>query len=203
MAISLGSIVVELLANTGSFISGMNKASYEAKKSAKDIKDSLESMGSAAEKLLAPFGEIGASLGAALGGIGQTLSGVSSSLSGLTGSFGAAGLAAGLAAGAIAAVGIAGAGIALVAAKAANEMFELSEKTGVSTESLSRFGYAAGLNGVSTEQLGKGIEKLNKSIFAAASAPAGAVNAFTRLGVALKERGNCGLRRAENCVRRS
>src|ERR1700731_4471745 len=106
MAISLGSIVVELLANTGNFISGMNKASYEAKKSAKDIKDSFESVGSAAERLLAPFGEIGEKLGSALGGIGQTLSGVSGSLSGLTGSFGAMGLAAGLASGAIAAIGV-------------------------------------------------------------------------------------------------
>src|SRR6266403_124412 len=110
MAISLGSIVVELLANTGNFITGMNKASYEAKKSAKDIKESFANMGDAAERLLAPFGEIGEKLGAAFGGIGNTLSGVSSSLSVLTGSFGAAGLAAGLAAGAIAAVGIAGAG---------------------------------------------------------------------------------------------
>src|SRR5260370_1848556 len=47
--------------------------------------------------------------------------------------------------------------------------------------------YAAGLNGVNTESLGKSLEKLNKSIFAAASAPAGAVNAFTRLGVSLKD----------------
>jgi lambda family phage tail tape measure protein len=187
LAITLGSIVVELLANTGGFITGMNKASYEAKKSAKDIKESLSGMGDAAESLLAPFGEIGAKLGAAFGGIGQTLSSVSGSLGGLSSSFGAVGLAAGVAVGAIAAVGVAGAGIALSAAKAANEMFELSEKTGVSVESLSRFGYAAGLNGVNTESLGKSLEKLNKSIFAAASAPAGAVNAFTRLGVAVKD----------------
>jgi lambda family phage tail tape measure protein len=165
----------------------MNKAGYEAKKTSKEIKESFEAMGSSAESLLRPFGEIGEKLGSALGGIGKTLSGVSSSMAGLTGSFGAAGAAAGLAAGAVAALGIAGAGIALSAAKAANEMFELSEKTGVSTESLSRFGYAAGLNGVSLEQLGKGIEKMNKSIFAAATAPAGAVNAFTRLGVSLKD----------------
>src|SRR5258708_3892063 len=165
----------------------MNKAGYEAKKTSKEIKESFEAMGSSAESLLRPFGEIGEKLGSALGGIGKTLSGVSSSMAGLTGSFGAAGAAAGLAAGAVAALGIAGAGIALSAAKAANEMFELSEKTGVSTESLSRFGYAAGLNGVSLEQLGKGIEKMNKAIFAAATAPAGAVNAFTRLKVSLKD----------------
>jgi lambda family phage tail tape measure protein len=187
VSITLGAISIDLLANTGNFITGMNKASYEAKKDAKDIKESLSGIGEAAESLLAPFGEIGEKLGAAFGGIGRTLSGVSGSLGGLTQGFGAVGLAAGLAGGAIAAVGVAGAGIALFAAKAANEMFELSEKTGISTESLSRFGYAAGLNGVNTEQLGKSLEKLNKSIFAAASAPAGAVNAFTRLGVALKD----------------
>src|SRR5260221_3626678 len=144
-------------------------------------------MGDAAERLLAPFGEIGEKLGGALGGIGQTLSSVSGSMGGLTSGCGAVGLAAGVAVGAIAAVGVADAGIALSAAKAANEMFELSEKTGVSVESLSRFGYAAGLNGINTESLGKSLEKLNKSIFAAASAPAGAVNAFTRLGGSLED----------------
>jgi hypothetical protein len=187
MAISLGSIVVDLIANTGGFVSGMTKASAEAKKSAKEIQDSFSGMGEAAEKLLSPFGEIGEKIGGALGGIGSTLSGVQGALKGLAGGFGEIGVAAGLAAGAVAAVGLAGAGIALFAANAANEMFELSEKTGVSTESLSRFGYAASLNGINTETMGRSLEKLNKSIYAAASAPAGAVNAFTRLGVSLKD----------------
>jgi lambda family phage tail tape measure protein len=187
VSISLGSIIVELIADTGKFIDGMSKASFSAKKASKEITENFSKMGDAAEGLLAPFGEIGARLGAALGGIGNTLGSVTKSLSGLTGGFGSAGLAAGLAAGAVAAFGVAGAGIAIYAAKAANELFELSEKTGVSTEALSRFGYAAGLNGVSTEQLGKALEKLNKSAFAAAAAPAGAVNAYTRLGVALKD----------------
>jgi hypothetical protein len=187
VAISLGSIYVELLANTSNFISGLDKASYEAKKSSKEIQESLSGMGDAAERLLSPFGEIGEKLGAAFGGIGQTISGVQGALKGLAGGFGEVGLAAGLAAGAIAAVGLAGAGIAVFAANAANQMYELSEKTGVGVESLSRFAYAAGLNGISAESMGNSLEKLNKSIYAAAAAPAGAVNGFTRLGVSLKD----------------
>jgi hypothetical protein len=47
MAISLGSIVVELLANTGGFITGMDKAGYAAKKVTKEIHQSFDQMGSA------------------------------------------------------------------------------------------------------------------------------------------------------------
>ena len=45
MAINLGSIVIELLANTASFVSGMSKASYEGKRAAKEINQSFHEMG--------------------------------------------------------------------------------------------------------------------------------------------------------------
>lgn len=187
MAIKLGQIIVELIADTAKFIDGMTKSSAEARKTSKEIQESFEKMGSAAQGLLAPLGEVGAKLGEAFGGIGETFGKVAQGLSSLAGGASEATLAIGGAAAAVAALGVAGAGIAIFAAKSANEIHELSEKTGVSTETLSRFGYAAGLSGVSTESLGKGLEKLNKSVFAAATAPQGAVNAYTRMGIALRD----------------
>src|SRR6266576_3049352 len=186
MAISLGSIVVNLLAETGNFVAGMSKASQEAQKAAKSIKGSFEELGSSAQTLLAPFGVIGQQMGAVLGGIGTTIRSVSASMSGLNGVLGEAGVALGLTAGAVAALGVAGVGIAAFAANSANEFHEMSQKTGVSVEALSALAYAAKQTGVSTESLAGGLEKMNKSVFAAATAPAGAVNAYTRLGVSVK-----------------
>jgi Lambda phage tail tape-measure protein (Tape_meas_lam_C) len=168
----------------------MSKASQEAKRSAKEITKSFEEVGASAEKLLQPFGTIGQEIGAALGGIGATIKGITSSMSGLTGALGEAGIAAGLAGGAIAALGLAGAGIAVFAAKSADEFHEMSEKTGVSVEALSSLSYAAKQAGVSTETLVGGLEKMNKSVFAASTASVGAVNAYTRLGVSVKDAGN-------------
>jgi hypothetical protein len=187
MAITLGAISVDLLANTGGFIEGMTKASQQAKKASKEITDSFSKMGDAAEGLLAPFGEIGAKIGEAFGGLGNTFASVTKGLSGMAGGASGATVALGGVAAAAAALGIAGAGIAAFAADAANKFFEMSEKTGISVETLSAFSYAAGLSGVSSEELSKGLEKLNKSAFAAATAPAGAVNAYTRLGIAVKD----------------
>jgi lambda family phage tail tape measure protein len=187
VAIKLGSIIVELLADTGKFVEGMTKASAEGRKTSKEIQESFEKMGSAAEGLLAPFGEIGAKIGEAFGGLGSSVKSAMTAMSGLTSSFGAAGAAAAGLGGACAALAVAGAGIAAFAANSASEFHEMSEKTGVSVEALSSLSYAAKQNGISTESMTKGLEKLNKSIFAAATAPAGAVNGFSRMGVALKD----------------
>jgi phage-related minor tail protein len=187
LAISLGNIVVNLTASTAGFIEGMSKASYSAAKSAREIKGSFADMGGAAQSLLSPFGEIGAQMGAAFSGIGATLGTVQKALVGLAGGASVAAVGIGAAVGAVAALGVAGAGIALFAAKGANALFEMSEKTGVSVESLSRLGYAAKQTGVDQESLTKALERMNKSAFAAATAPEGAKNAYTRLGISVKD----------------
>lgn len=187
MAISLGSLVVDIVAKTGGFIEGMTKAKVEAKNAAKDIQNSFASMGESASALLAPFGEMGGALGQAVGGIGNTVRSVTESLSPLIGGLGLIGTGIAAVTGAVAGLAIGGAGVALFAAKSADAFFEMSEKTGVSVEALSALSYAAKENGVSTESLAGGLEKLNKAVFAAGTAPAGAVNAFTRLGVSVKD----------------
>src|ERR1700722_16077806 len=61
MAITLGQLIVQLLADTAGFTSGMDKASYAGKKATKDIEKSFESMG----------GKVSGSLGGVLGSLGE------------------------------------------------------------------------------------------------------------------------------------
>lgn len=63
---------------------------------------------------------------------------------------------------------------------AADELNKLSQKAGVSVESLSRLQYAAKLSDVSTEALATGLRNLNKNID-------GNETSFARLGVALRD----------------
>jgi hypothetical protein len=165
----------------------MTKASYSAKKTSKEITEHFSKMGDAAEGLLAPFGEVGEKLGQMFGGLGNTFGSVTKGFQGMAGGASEAAVAIGGVVAAVAALGVVGGGIAAFAANAANEFFEMSEKTGVSVETLTRFSYAASLSGISSESLAKGLEKMNKSAFAAAVAPEGAKNAYTRLGVSVTD----------------
>src|ERR1700676_965570 len=136
MAISLGSIVVELLANTGNFLSGMDKAGHQAKKTSKEIKDSFSDVGS---KLNAAFsgalsslgevgavvGELGKSLSEAFEGVGKSGNNISTAVTAL-GGLAAAGIAA-------------AAGLSLMAkegAEVTEHLSQVSQKTGISIDSL-------------------------------------------------------------------
>src|SRR5882724_11820712 len=104
MAISLGSIIVELLANTGGFITGMDKAGYSAKKVTKEIHQSFDEMGSkigsslqGAFASLGQFGsvvgELSRSVGESFDGIGKGKNGIAIAVTAL-GALGAASIAA-------------------------------------------------------------------------------------------------------------
>ncbi|HWF05088.1 MAG TPA: phage tail tape measure C-terminal domain-containing protein, partial [Candidatus Angelobacter sp.] len=187
MAISLGTLVVDLIAKTGGFVDGMSKARVEAQHAAKGIQDSFESLGGIAEKAFAPFGAVGGQLAVSLGSIGSTVNAVTNSLSGMVGKLGLVGVGVASVAGAVAGLGLAGAGIAAFAANGASEFHEMSEKTGVSVEALSSLSYAAKQTGVATDVLAGGLEKMSKSAFAAAIAPDGTKTAYSRLGIAIKD----------------
>jgi hypothetical protein len=62
----------------------------------------------------------------------------------------------------------------------------LSQSTGVSTEALSQLEYAAQMSGLSSEDLTKGLTKLSKAAFAAASEGGSAAEKFERLGIQVK-----------------
>jgi hypothetical protein len=153
MAISLGSIVVELLANTAAFQAGMSKASYEGRKAAKEISQSFHEMGSkiggASSVALTSLGELGSVVGElsknfseAFSSIGEGSNSIASAVTAL-GGFAAAGIAA-------------AAGLSLMAkegAEVTERLAHISEKTGISTHDLQVFEAAGKTVGVSLEDI--------------------------------------------------
>ncbi|HRF06292.1 hypothetical protein [Accumulibacter sp.] len=69
---------------------------------------------------------------------------------------------------------------------AGDELSKLSQKTGLSVEDLGKLQYAADLSGVSTEQLGKGLAKLDVEIAAAGAGSEKSSKLFASLGIGLR-----------------
>lgn len=190
---ALGSLYVELSANTAKFTGPLGDAARAAKSAANDISKEFSSLQRVASQTFGAFGEfnpIVSELSFALSKMGRAASDA-------MGSFGristAAGAVAAIGAGASAALASVAVGTLAMAARsteAAAKMYELSQSTGVSVEALSGLSLVAKQNGVSTEAMVTGLERMSKSAFAAASAPVGAINAYTRLGVSLKDSAN-------------
>jgi hypothetical protein len=134
MSVTVGTLTIDLKANTASFSGSMDKMSHLSAKTANDIKRSLEKIA-----------------------------------------------AAGLAMGAAIATGTA----ALIthSLDSADALYKLAQSAGTTTETLSVLNYAAGLSNVSSEELGKGLEKLSKSAFSAQNGNQALTNVFTRLKV--------------------
>lgn len=70
---------------------------------------------------------------------------------------------------------------------AADELNKLSQKVGVTVESLSALQYAAKLSDVSTEQLQSGLARLSRVASEASGGTGDAADAFRALGVAIKD----------------
>jgi hypothetical protein len=117
-------------------------------------------------------------LGRAIGGLSGTAGKVSGGLRGLAGAAG--GLSGALGSLVPLATGAGLAAMAKGAIDAADNMNDLSQKTGVSVESLSKFQQAANASGTSIEGVGAAMIKLNRNL---ATGNAGAAEAMTALGL--------------------
>ena len=117
-------------------------------------------------------------LGRAIGGLSGTAGKVSGGLKGLAGAAG--GLSGALGSLVPLATGAGLAAMAKGAIDAADNMNDLSQKTGVSVESLSKFQQAANASGTSIEGVGAAMIKLNRNL---ATGNAGATEALTALGL--------------------
>ena len=190
MAQSLGSLYVDLQANTGGFVSAMAKAASEAQRTARAISESFSRIGEVASQTFGAFGDFNpviSKLSFAISAAGNTASFAMKNLNSLGGAMGSlASLGAGAAAGA-AALGISALGLAAHAAEGAAKMYELAQSTGVAVPTLSGLSFAAKAVGVDMETLATGLERMSKSAFAAATAPAGATNAYSRLGISVRD----------------
>jgi Lambda phage tail tape-measure protein (Tape_meas_lam_C) len=184
---SLYSLFVDLKANTADFVSGMSTASYAAKRAGRDIQDSFSALGSVAERALAPFGALGAGIAGTLSSIGSSAAAASAAFSKLGGGMSAIAVAAGAAAGAAAAIGAGAAGIAIHAAESADKMLTLSKQTGLSVSALSTWSFIAKQSGVDQEAMAKALQFLSANMLKAATAAPGAVTAFDRLGISVRD----------------
>ena len=110
---------------------------------------------------------------AGLGSAGSSLMGILGRLAGFLG-IGGAGIAGGVLA------------IAKSAADAADSMAKLSQRTGVSTESLSRLSYAASLNDATTNDLEMGFKSLAERMQEAANGGDESAGMFQRLGLSVQ-----------------
>ncbi len=81
----LGNLIVNLSANTASFIEGLNSASKTSRTVGREIESSFSSLGNVATAAFAPFGEAGAVIGATLANIGSMAGSAVQSLGKLSG----------------------------------------------------------------------------------------------------------------------
>jgi len=70
---------------------------------------------------------------------------------------------------------------------AADAMYNMSQKVGIATDSLSKLAYGAKLNEVSTEDFGASLSKLNKNIAETAAGTGAAREAFKAMGINVKD----------------
>ena len=162
--ISLGSIVIELLANTASFQQGMTKASFEGRKAAKEIhtafSETASKLGNASQAALSSLGEFGAVAGELSRNFSEALSGIGASTSGI------AVAVAGLGALGVAAIA-AGAGLLEMAkggAEVVEKLAHISEKTGISIRDLQIFEAAGKTVGVSLDDMVIGMRRFDQAL---------------------------------------
>ncbi len=187
MAITLGEIAVRLTANTAEFISGFGAAGQSAKRFRADLSEHVGAVGQVLERGLAQFGEFGASVGGILGQASSAAGQAILSFGKLGGSMGSV---VGIGAGVVAALAVAEAGIigiAIHSAEGAAKLGEMSEKAGVSSQTLAGLALAGKGVGVETESLVKALGFMGANAVKAAISSDYAHTAFGRLGVSVKD----------------
>lgn len=183
----LGSIVVSLEAQTAAFIQGMNAAAKTSRSVGREIENSFSDLGDVAEKALAPFGPLGEAIAATLSQVGSSAGSAIQAFGKMGGALGGITAIAGGAAAALSAVSLGALALAGSTAESIAKMGELSQSTGVSVGALSALAFAGKTVGLSLDQVSGGLEKMDKSVLKAATSPAGATSAFSRLHIALRD----------------
>jgi hypothetical protein len=187
LAITLGQIVIELLAGTAGFTSGMDKASYAGKKAAKDIEQSFSTMGEkvsgALSGVLSSFGEFGSVVGEmgkklseAFDGIGESKTSIGATLSVLGG----------LSVAALAATA-AMASLAKEGAEITEQLSQVSQKTGISVNQLQVLEAAGGSVGLSLEDMVTAFRKFDQAITSNGKNAALAQTTLKQLGITAKD----------------
>ena len=139
----------------------------------KNFEGQLRQVGNANLKALSEqFKDVGGKIE----GVGRSLTGVSTAAAGVVVGLGAA---------------------AYKAGQAADDLNTLSKVTGIGTEELQKYGYAADLVDVSVEAIAKSNKKLTKNAYAAANGSKSQAEAFKAIGVSVTD-ANGNLRDSED-----
>lgn len=173
MASVLGSLTVDLVANTGKFQSGMSDAARAAMRTSKQIHEGFSRLGDVAQSALAPLGNLGQTISATLGEIGQAASGAMAKFREMSG---ATQIVAGVGAGVAVAAGAIGAGLFEAANKAAefgSKIYEASEKTGMSASNLSGLAAVSKATGENFDSLTESLARAGRNLQAAIITPGG------------------------------
>ena len=164
MAITLGSIVVDLMANVGGFISGMDKASYAGKKATKEIHQSFDGLG---EKLsgslsgaLSSLGQFGAVAGELSRGLVEAFEGIGKGSNGIAIAVTALGALGAAAVGAAAGFIELGKG----GAELVEHLSQVSQKTGIGVRDLQIFEAAGKTVGLSLDDMVTGLRKFDQAL---------------------------------------
>ena len=164
MAISLGSIVVDLIANFSGFIQDCGKAAYAGKKATKEIHQSFDEMGSkigsSLQGAFASLGQFGSVVGEFSRSIGEAFDGIGKGSNGIA--------VAVTALGALGAASIAAAAGFIELGKGGAELVEhlnlISQKTGISVRDLQIFEAAGKTVGVSLDDMVIGLRRFDQAI---------------------------------------
>jgi Lambda phage tail tape-measure protein (Tape_meas_lam_C) len=187
---SLGTLFVDLKAETGGFVSALSAAAARAERFSREASKEFAHLGEVASQTFGAFGEFNpiiSRLSFALETAGRTASGAMKGLSGLPGALGPlAALGAGATAGLLAATSGAIA-VAIATAESAAKFQEMSRSTGLSASTLAAWTFAAKQTGVEGERVVKSLQLLSTNMLKAAQAPAGAATAFTKLGLNIRD----------------
>jgi len=186
VAITLGSVVIELLCNTAGFQSGLSKASYEAKRQTKEIHQSFQEMGNkiggALSGAFGALGQFGAVAGELARSVSESLEGIGKSTSGIATAIGALG--------GLAAAGLAAAGAYVELGKSGAELVEhfsqVSQKTGIGIRDLQTFAAAGSTVNVSLDDMVTGMRKFGQAITGFGKGAA-AQSVLRELGVTSKD----------------
>jgi hypothetical protein len=180
--ISLGDIVINLVANFASYFSGLDKATYNTKRATKEIQNAFKE---AKTSVTDSLSEVANSFGP----FGNALSGLTSKATSVFEAFGSGGNAMAGAVLGIGAVGAAAVGAAVGLAELAKQGAEvverfslISQKTGINTRDLQVFEAAGKSVGLSLEDMVTGMRKLDQAI-AGIGKNAGAHEQLKSLGV--------------------
>lgn len=184
---AIGQLFVELGINTAAFVEGMDKATYKAKQSTKEIGESFRGLGKDIQGIFSMFGEMGNVVGEAVGGLGETMAKASQMMGSMSGAAGVAGMAfIGVGAAAIAA----GAGLAEMAKKGAELVHALdmtSQKTGISIRDLQGLQAAGSTVGLSIEAMTMGFRRFDQAITGIGRGGGAAQVILRNLGVTAKD----------------